>query len=217
MILPSDKQIKNAKQESPWDFGNKILYNLCKKHYSHKQDQYIITKVLFIGRIYAAAIERRKIKKKDINDNFYIHTIVPKFKKSRLDYHLNELKKLKQTTSINIQEVLQTHGYLTSTLKTITDLDKRSFVSKYLHFHLPEFFFIYDSRAATAIRQFCSQVPKDLKHFIHIDGVDTEYAKFFCKCFELKKRIKAHYKISLTPRQLDRLLIESFNKKNGMK
>ena len=39
-----------------------ILYHLCKDNFQHEQEDVILTKVLFIGRIYAAAIERRKNK-----------------------------------------------------------------------------------------------------------------------------------------------------------
>ncbi|PHX74462.1 MAG: hypothetical protein CK547_03045 [Chitinophagaceae bacterium] len=99
-------------------------------------------------------------------------------------------------------------------LKKITALDKRSFSSKYLHFHLPDLFYIYDSRAVTALRQCTSQVPKDLKYILEIDNIDNKYAKFYCKCFDLKRQIKKQFNINLTHRQLDNLLIEGANKQS---
>jgi hypothetical protein len=99
-------------------------------------------------------------------------------------------------------------------LKKITALDKRSFSSKYLHFHLPDLFFIYDSRAVTALRQFTSQVPKDLKHILLLDKIDKQYAKFYCKCFDLKRQINTQFKIDLTHRQLDNFLNEVANKQS---
>jgi hypothetical protein len=212
--LPTKKQLETARQKNVWDFGNAILYKLCNENFNHETDDHILTKVLFIGRIYAAAVERRKTKTTDINDNFYTETVVPTFRNSKLDEKLSELKDIKTENIENIKTVLQTHYFLVSMLKEITDLEKRSFSSKYLHFHLPNLFYIYDSRAVTALRQFSSQVPKDLKHILELDNIDNEYAKFYCKCFELKRQIKGQFDIDLTHRQLDNLLIEIANEQS---
>jgi hypothetical protein len=212
--MTTKKQLDTARQKNVWDFGNAILYKLCKDNFNHDLDDHILTKVLFIGRIYAAAVERRKNKSNDINDNFYTDTVAPTFRKSKLDKKLSDLKSAKPDKVENIKSVLQTHYYLTSMLKKITALDKRSFSSKYLHFHLPDLFYIYDSRAVTALRQFTSQVPKDLKHILVLDNIDNAYAKFYCKCFDLKRQIKTQFKIDLTHRQLDNLLIEVANKQS---
>lgn len=212
--LPNKKQLDTARQKNVWDFGNAILYKLCKDYFQHKTDDHILTKVLFIGRIYAAAVERRRNKSTDINDNFYTDTVAPTFRKSKLDDKLSDLKTVTPDKVEHIKFVLQTHFYLTSILQKITALDKRSFSSKYLHFHLPDLFYIYDSRAVTALRQFSSQVPQDLKHILKLDNIDNEYAKFYCKCFDLKRQIKTQLNIELTHRQLDNLLIEVANKQS---
>ncbi len=215
--LPTKKQIETAQQKNVWDFGNAILYKLCKDNFNHDTDDHILTKVLFIGRIYAAAVERRKNKSNDINDNFYIDTVAPAFRKSKLDEKLSVLKIGKTENINNIKSVLQTHYFLTSMLKKITALEKRSFSSKYLHFHLPDLFFIYDSRAVNALRKFTSQVSKDLKYILELENIDNEYAKFYCKCFDLKRQIKTQLNIELTNRQLDNLLIEIANKQGTLK
>ena len=212
--LPTIEQLVKARQRNPWDFGNKILYDLCKDNFFHDQDDKTLTKVLFIGRIYAAAVERRKNKKDEISDDFYIDTVEPTFRMSNLDRHLGELLKVHNLTVDNIQLILQTHNYLMSMLNSITDLDKRSFCSKYLHFHLPDLFFIYDSRVLSALRNFISRVPKDLNHILHSENIDKEYATFFCKCFELKRQIEKHYDMSITNRQFDNILIDVANNKS---
>jgi hypothetical protein len=169
---------------------------------------------MFIGRIYAAAIERRKNKKQTgiNNDNFYIDKVAPTFRKPKLDRQLSELKSMRLTTD-NIPQILRVHNDLMTTLSKITDLDKRSFCSKYLHFHLPDLFFIYDSRALTALRDFTSRVPKELRHIPQLSFVDKEYATFFCKCFDIKNKIEVEHKTKLTTRQLDNLLIETANRR----
>jgi hypothetical protein len=73
-------RIKNAKEISLWQFGNEILYKLFNDHFEHKTDEHILTKVLFIGRIYAAAVERRKNINKIQNDYFYENEIIPVLK-----------------------------------------------------------------------------------------------------------------------------------------
>lgn len=213
-LLPTKKQLDTARQGNVWDFSNAILYKLCKDNFNHDVDDHTLTKVLFIGRIYAAAVERRKNKSNIINDNFYTDTVAPAFGKSKLDEKLADLKTIKNVKPENIKSILQAHYYLMRMLQKITALNKRSFSSKYLHFHLPDLFYIYDSRSVTALRQFISQVPKDLKHMLELESIDDEYTKFYCKCFDLKRQIKTQFDIDLTSRQLDNLLIEVANKQS---
>jgi hypothetical protein len=100
--LPTIEQIDKAKQNRVWDFGDKILYDLCRDNFSHDRDDCILTKVLFIGRIYASAIERRRNNKGVINDDFYINTVAPTLKRSKLDKYLEELKAIK---SLNADDI----------------------------------------------------------------------------------------------------------------
>ena len=217
IMLPTKQQTNNALQKPSWDFGNQILYDLCRNNFNHDQDDVIIAKVLFIGRIYAAAVERRRNKQDVINDNFYIDIIAPTFRKSAIDNHLNELRKYKTITLDNIKEILKTHYYLTEILNKITALNKRSFASKYLHFHLPDLFYIYDSRAVEGIRSFVRRTPIYLEKIIKGVECDKEYAKFFCKCFNLKKQVEKQYDIKITNRQLDNMLVEIANDKSVVK
>jgi hypothetical protein len=202
-----DKCIKN----NPWDLGNKVLYDLCSNHFTHDSTQNILAKTWLIGRAYAAAIERRK-NKLTINDNFYIDTVVPKFKASNLDKILSDLT-TKELCVNTLHEIVDAHYYLTKMLFEITELDKRSFSSKYLHFHLPNLFFIYDSRAVSAMRLFVKQLPGNLRELEVREPVDREYSNFVYKCLHLRQTIFEKHQILLTPRQLDNLLIETANSK----
>ncbi len=212
--LSLDK-IEKAMQNNVWHFGNEILYTMCRENFEHTNDDHILVKILFIGRIYAAAIERRKTKNNDINDNFYIDTVAPAFRKSEIDKYLTQLKSFESLEIDNLKFALETHYYLTKVINEITELNKRSLVSKYLHFHLPELFFIYDTRAVQALRYFISKVPNSLKHLVELENVDTEYAKFFCKCYTLKTEIEKQFNLKFSNRQLDNLLIENANTKNS--
>ncbi|MPR31782.1 hypothetical protein [Salmonirosea aquatica] len=205
------EKIENCLAKKPWDLVNQVLYDLCTNYFKHDTAEKILAKTLLIGRAYAAAIERRK-NKSGINDNFYIYTVVPMFKNSRLDTILADLKN-KQLSADTLPDIINTHFYLTKRLFEITELDKRSFSSKYLHFHLPDLFFIYDSRAVTAMRQFVKRLPKHFKALADKEAVDKQYSNFVYKCFYLRQKIFEQYQILLTPRQLDNLLIETANNK----
>jgi hypothetical protein len=196
---------------SPWDLGNDLLYQLCREHFKHENEQHILAKTLFIGRIYAAALERRKKKDEFINDDFYADVVVPTFRDSDIDTRLARLKKFKSINDENIPVILQTHQFLIELFQIPTELNKRSFSSKYLHFHLPELFFIYDSRAETALRQFKRPTPKELKFHLMFDGVDQQYAQFYGKCLDVKKHLEQQFNTSLTHRQFDSILIDIAN------
>lgn len=202
-------RIKNAQKINLWQFGNEILYKLCNDHFKHKTDKYILTKVLFIGRIYAAAVERRKNLYKIQNDDFYKNEIIPVLKKSKIDERLTKLKNMNVMDSNTIKYALETHNYLVTILREITDQNKRSFSSKYLHFHIPKIFFIYDNRAKKGIRKFVNKIPKEHQSILELSNIDSEYAKFYIKCFELKNQITLNYGISLTNREIDNLLINA--------
>ena len=68
MTKNADKKIsledclEKAKAPSPWNVGNKVLYDLCRERPLHTDTQAVLAKIWLIGRAYAAAIERRKNK-----------------------------------------------------------------------------------------------------------------------------------------------------------
>jgi hypothetical protein len=210
----STKLIDKCFQKSPWDLGNRFLYNLCADNFTHDTDEKIIAKVWLIGRSYAAAIERRKTKvtSGDINDNFYTETVVKTFKDPKIDKHLLLLSEISLNEN-EILTILKTHRYLIDIIYKITKLEKRSFCSKYLHFHLPELFFLFDTRAVSALRQFNLKLTKQMEELIELETVDKEYGRFFCKCYLLQQDIYKKTGTLISPRQLDNLLIHIANEK----
>jgi hypothetical protein len=201
------KTIASCLERGPWTLGNEVLYRMCANNFKHDTDDKIIAKVWLIGRSYSAAIERRKNKDpKEESDNFYTETVVNAFKACKLDSKLEVLSRYNYI-DINVLElIIETHYYLTDLISKITNLNKRSFSAKYLHFHLPELFFIYDSRAAEGISKFNIKLPRNiLPNSIHCDQV---YGKFAKKSFILLEQIRENFDIQLTPRQLDNLLLK---------
>lgn len=177
MVEISKKLLDSATRQSEWDVGNKVLYDLCEQYPNHKINSEIIAKVWLIGRAYAAAIERRRQNSNDAfeGDDFYTEKVAPEIRKSKIDEWFSLLHGIDHVNENNINQVLLVHLRITELFRKISGLEKRSLASKYLHFHFPNLFFIYDSRAVTAV-----------SHLSAITGrvgrsdfeADNEYRKF---------------------------------------
>jgi hypothetical protein len=146
------KRLVDTVQEPDfWDFGNDVLYQLCLNHPGHSDKSVAAAKIWLIGRSYAAAIERRKIAVPD-RGHFYRDRVAPEMVRSEIDKYLTSLAAFRIVSTESFSRVIETHKYVTDLFGRITGQDKRSLASKYLHFHLPNLFFIYDSRAAKGVR-----------------------------------------------------------------
>lgn len=207
---------ENILDNSDWDFSNKILYELCANYPTHTVKYEVLAKIFFIGRIYAAAIERRKNKGEDENgDDFYIKKVVPKMINSKIDKKIQLLNQYDRIDENNYLIVLETHKYLSELFNELTELDKRSLSSKYLHFHKPKLFFIYDSRVSTAFSSCLPryQISKSDKEKIKEKIVDDTYAKFLIKSLKLRNIFEDILEKQITPREYDKILIHYANKK----
>lgn len=210
-IIQSFSQLLvRAQNKSVWDLGNKTLYQLCENNFKHENDEAIIAKVWLIGRSYAAAIERgRKSDEKNLsNDEFYKKVVTKAFKELNLDSNLEKLSNLNISIE-NIPAMLHTHKSMLMAIKGINSRNLRSFASKYLHFHLPGHFFIYDSRASMNIKKFVKKVPRYYKANLSQESIDKEYGEFYYKCFALQRQIEENTGVLVTPRELDNLLLEN--------
>jgi hypothetical protein len=203
-------EIIEACKKSVWNFGNGVLYKLCAENFYHTEDEKILAKVWLIGRAYAAAIERRRIKEAN-NDDFYIDKVVPAFKNSELDSRLRELSQYDKLTQENLEEILETHYYFTKLTADLTGLEKRSFCSKYLHFHLPNLFPIYDSRVVGSLRKLISKTPTRFSQILNSTRIDREYTIFACKSLAVRQDIEKTFGKELTLREFDNLLIRFAN------
>jgi hypothetical protein len=93
---------------------------------------------------------------------------------------------------------------------TLTDMNKRALASKYLHFHKPNLFYIYDSRAKEAISKITPR-PNYIKE-ITAEEADSEYRIFCRRCQYLCDSISEHFHKTLTPRQIDKILLRITDK-----
>ena len=196
------RELQRAIDVSAWDLSNQILYEMCEEYPNHKNEDEIIAKVLLIGRVYSAAIERRK----QVNNSssmFYLREVVPAIRRSKIDVWLNSLKELEYPTHENCAQIIAVHKRVTDLFERISGLEKRSLASKYLHFHFPNLFFIYDSRSSSAL--------KNVEHRSiwnsSLVEYDREYARFFLRCMTFVEKVNSECDILLTPRKLDKYLL----------
>jgi hypothetical protein len=137
--------IEEATAPSPWDVGNDVLYRLCCTRPLHTEVPDVLAKVWFIGRSYAAAIERRKSKVGE-NDDFYVDEVGPAIIHSKIDEWIGEAKQFNRPSMKSLPALLRVHHETTQLFNTISGLEKRSLASKYLHFHGPRLFYIVPER-----------------------------------------------------------------------
>ena len=130
---------------------------------------------------------------------------------SEIDEAISSLKNYSRVSQENIEQILELHRLLTNTFEELTGMSKRSLASKYLHFHLPNLFYIYDSRAKSAINKVYRN-NKELKMRLDVGfevGVyDEEYQKFVLKMYEFNLEIETQYSTWLLPREMDNLLLK---------
>lgn len=189
MPLPRRSQVSRATQRTPWHLSNEVLYKLCHEHPFHVETEVVLAKVLLIGRVYAAAIERRRSKNEE-NDDFYISNVAPKIIKSSIDQWIELGRRVEPESAEALDVMVEVHGQITRLFRDISGLDKRALASKYLHFHVPRLFFIYDTRAVEGLRTVSDVVGRASPYS---GDADSEYRKFTEKCARLRRYCEAEF------------------------
>jgi hypothetical protein len=199
-----------AKKNTLWDVTNEVLYQLCKKCPKHQDPSEIVAKVLLIGRAYAAAIERRPhADKTKTNEDFYGQRVVNKMKSSGIDDWLAALPKATANPRECAIQAIEAHLKLVLAFRELTDTDKRALASKYLHFHRPDIFFIYDSRAQSAIRRVTPDIRFVSPPKVGAKDKDEIYWEFFSRCLWLRQELTERWGQPPTPREIDNILLTS--------
>ena len=205
-ITLEDIKLAQSGEGDKWVIGNEVLYQMCQKYPNHTDESEIIAKVWLIGRSYAAAVERRRQKDQDSlvrGDLFYEQCVAPALKEHELDNRMDTVKQYASIEEGAIVPILELHNYLLMKLEAITHDCKRSLASKYLHFHLPSLFFIYDRIAYSVLNKLLPHHKTSRKVQ---ENYDVEYQPFFLKMLDLRDKIQREHQCVLGPRELDRLL-----------
>lgn len=203
--IKANEELFSEDHTSVWTYGDEVLYNMCRERPNHDIPEISVSKVWLIGRSYSAAIDRYG-KEVYNGKDFYTDKVLPMMEKigKDLDEKLNALRG-NGTITEGLSSILSVHKYLVDQFAEITQQDKRSLVSKYLHFHCPDKFYIYDSRACGAVKELIEKYDKKL--LTGCGYYDTEYASFVCRTIELTEIIEGVIGKQVTPRQVDNFLL----------
>ncbi len=191
---------------------------MCSAYPCHSDKDEIVAKLWLIGRSYSAALERGakcidqyKARGKD----FYYEKAAPEILKigSKLDERINVLRYEQSPIKDNLDSILETHKILVDAFERITSsgkpgildgLKKRSLASKYLHFHCPNMFFIYDSIANSEVSKII-KIPE--AYTLNKQIYDKDYKRFVRKMIKLQDTVYQDTLQYYSPRDLDRFLL----------
>jgi hypothetical protein len=204
-------QIERARSDAAdvWTFGDRILYRMCEEHPAHEKVEVVVGKVWLIGRSHAAAVERRVIPTDTDrvgNDAFYEFHVAPALIKSDLDLKIQHVRQHPEFSREALPAILEAHQHLLALFEQITKQQKRSLASKYLHFHAPAQVPIYDSIAA---RMLLRIMPKRRMKRGVPGEFDAPYMRFSLLMLDLREEIEREHGARLSPRELDRLLLQT--------
>lgn len=185
-----------VEKKSIWGTANAELYELCKKYPCHDNREQTVAKLWMIGRTYAAALERRQ---HPIVSTDELYTQVADALSLHLDKRLAKLKQSGNLSPANFAMMLSLHQELTEWFAVESEKAdfpvKRSLASKYLHFHLPNVFPIYDANAAFAVSKLVSNreisdIISDVSDYERNGRErhsDSEYRNFCLKVLALQR------------------------------
>jgi hypothetical protein len=190
---------------SPWDFGNRVLYEMIRENPSHVNLQVVIGKLWIVGRAYAAAIERRKTVGDDSDPRFYESTVAREILASDIDEWIAEARSADAESEEGWKTMVQVHQETTSLFNTISGHDNRSLASKYLHFHVPKLFYLFDRRAREGLTALGRTVVGRASKKVGFG--DYEYRKHAERCRNVRRYCEKQFHVRLEPRHLDNLLL----------
>lgn len=199
------KWVDEAVKPSIWDVGNDWLYKLCATYPSHTDVAQVGAKIWLIGRAYSAAAERGVSGKGQADK--YIIELSQRFIDQKADRHLARLPKPIADFRKHLDQVVDVHHSFESIFSNDDELGRVSLTSKYLHFHRPDLFPIYDSRASAAI----ARIAPDSRYTgyeIASEHGTTRYGKFAVRTAWLLDQMAEFLGYAPTLRKLDNLLLQ---------
>ena len=183
--------ITDTLAQSVQDVRTRALYELCFLHRHHFRSEIVADKLRMIQRLCA-------------DHGLAVSEVSPEFAALRLGQSGVDRWFAGLTTAEQIDPALmfEIHKRVMDVFDDLPPDQARSIASKYLHFHFPELFYLYDSRVERAAillgRGECG----------YLAGGDHDplYARFFACCRKLVDTFAPLAGRRPNPRELDRLL-----------
>jgi hypothetical protein len=184
--------ITDALSQSILDPKVRALYELCFMHRHHLRDEIVADKLRLISRLYGDTMAWQ-------DAAFSAESAAHHLSRSPVDRWFGALATAEQLDS---GLLLELHKRLMAVFNDLSDDEARALASRYLHFHFPELFHVYDSRIATAI----TLLMDGDCGFLALAEFDPAYGRFHACCRKLTERITPLVGRRLSPRELDRVL-----------
>jgi len=185
-------------QNAAWSYGNTVLYKMCKDKSRHDNVKVAASKFWLIGRAYAASPQRGSGESiVGPKEDFFEWLVEPFATSNWLDDKISELNKENHFSPQSLAKILETHHSFEAELrkrlgernyegKERTERAQTSFCSKYLHFHRPDHFPIFDSYVNSAVsREFPRERFKDKDWF---GNYNDKYERFCRLIFKFRKK-----------------------------
>jgi hypothetical protein len=199
----SDAEVQTSRDDSQdiWTLSNDVLYKLCQDYPENSDLRKVVTKVMIIGKTHSAAIERRRTwARSKIKVEDYYKKVAAEITTLDLDAELCGMQSTEPSELKDLRPTLDMHQKIVGAVEKFSKNRHRSFASKYLHFHAPNWFFIFDSIATGVLNK---QVPRR-QYDVALSSIgDDNYRNFVQRAWGLCEQL-GHPR--LTPRELDRLL-----------
>lgn len=173
------------------DARTRALYELCFLHRSHFRSEIVADKLRMILRLCA-------------EHGLGVDTLSPEFAAYRLGRSGLDrwFAGLATAERIDPALVFEVHKRVMDLFEDLPPQQARSLASKYLHFHFPELFYLYDSRVETA----AIALEQEECGYLAGGDHDPDYARFFACCRRLAESFAPLAGRCPNPRELDRLL-----------
>lgn len=191
MNLLTREFITDVLAQSILDPRTRALYELCFLHRHHFQDEIVTDKLRMIIRLCA----EHGLNVPDFSPEFAAHRLG----RSGVDRWFAGLTTAEHLDSTLVFEL---HKRVMEVFSDLPETQARSLASKYLHYHFPELFFLFDSRVEAAAR---ALTDGDCGYFARAEH-DPAYGRYFACCRKLTDRIAPMVGRHLSPRELDRVL-----------
>lgn len=189
-----------------WAVGDAVLYRLCREYPHHADVQEVVAKLWLVGRAYSAAIERRPVTQGVVKESMkaYYRRAAEALIASEIDAAIAALPSNPPESLEDVGRTLPIHMHVMGCIKSVSNADQRSFASKYLHFHRPDWFVMFDS---VAVRGLCRLLGRAPSRQLRSPLSDAEYTRFVARAWQLRHYLESLSDSSLTLRALDRLLL----------
>lgn len=188
---PSREFIADVLTHAVVDTRTRALYELCFLHRHHFQDEIVADKLRMMVRLCA-------------DGGLPVSGFSPEYAALRLrcsgvDHWFAGIA---SAESLDEALVFEMHKRMMDVFGDLPVELARSIASKYLHFHFPELFYLYDRRVAAAAS---SLGQRDCGYLARAEH-DPEYGRFYACCRKLTDRLAGVVGRRLRPRELDRVL-----------